>query len=84
MSLKDDLDLENQQIFTLSQSELEFLTSIAKTMQEELDRVQQIVATAYLQHVASNRFEYGLHDKLEFKLDMQKYHNNLTIIKHDK
>jgi hypothetical protein len=82
-SLKDSLNASNRQTVTLSRAEVQFLEDTAALFQHNLDRLQQEFAVNYLRMVAVDRFEYNLNDKLEFKLDLKQYANNLEIIKHE-
>lgn len=82
-TLKDSLNLNESETVTLSRAEIQFLQQTAAFMQQELDRLQQAIATEYLKKIAVDRYGYNLNDKLEFKLDMKQYANNLEIIKHN-
>ena len=46
--------------------------------------MQQSMAVEYLKQIAVSRFEYSMNDELEFKLDMNKYSDNLEISKVEK
>jgi len=83
-AIKNNLNLENTETVTLTQQEIAFLKSTAAYFQEMLDKMQQSMAVEYLKQVAVSRFEYNLNDELEFKLDMNKYSDNLEISKVDK
>jgi len=83
-AIKNNLNLENTETVTLTQQEIAFLKSTAAYFQEMLDKMQQSMAVEYLKQVAVSRFEYNLNDELEFKLDMNKYSDNLEISKVEK
>ena len=82
--IKNSLNLENTETVTLTQQEIAFLKSTAAYFQEMLDKMQQSMAVEYLKQIAVSRFEYSMNDELEFKLDMNKYSDNLEISKVEK
>lgn len=81
-NVKDNLKrVENEELVTLSTSELVYLQNLNGLFQSTLDRLQQEAAAQFLKHVAVERFEYDESDEFSFNLDIQKATNNLKITK---
>lgn len=77
-ALKNDAE---SQTFTLTQTEINGLLESRKLAQQTLDFMLQNLTTIHLTQVAVGRFGYKETEKLDFKLDLEKKTDNITITK---
>lgn len=76
-SLKDNISQEKT--VTLSTTDIYMLNNIHNIVQSELDRLQQVIASSFLQHIAVEKFGCNGDDNLQFSYDPSKESDNLTI-----
>jgi hypothetical protein len=82
-NIKRRINSDNTEVVDLTPAEIQFIKNMGAIFQRTLDELQNHFGTEYLRQVAVQRFEYNLNDALEFKLELDRYNKNLTIIKHN-
>lgn len=72
-------NLSTDKTVSLSATDIHLLDYIHATIQSDLDRLQQQVASGFLQHLAVTKFGFSADQNLQFNFDPAKEEDNLTI-----